>query len=577
MGSRRVNQWRFEEAESYLQRAADKLKAKYIQPKEGDLYYYTGLAEQGMGNDEEAYRNFFQATWYYAWYSPAYYQLALMESTKGNYAKALEFVENAYSTNTRDGRINVLYTALLRKQGKKDEALDLINRFIKFDPLNFAARYEKELLLGKTSLKNWQKNMQDIDNDYLELAVNYLNAGMNDEGIKLLSEIEKPENPLVFYYLSWFYDQAGQPDKAETMLKNASALSLDYCFPYRQETLKVLNHAIAKDPGNANAYYLTGNLLFDRRPEEAIEAWNKAVSIKNHFPMGWRNLAFGAFHHDHNAGKAISYIEKAISQESSHPIWYAELADYYDQSDKDFRDCLSLMEEHIDVVKRDISAPKELVRLYNLNGEYDKAIDLMKTHHFRTWEGGREIYYHYVDAHTLKALKLMEEKKYEDAIDELNTAMLYPENLEVGKPLNDDRNAMIYYFMGKVSEKMKNNNQARDCFEKSATAKNARNWDDLIFYQAKSLEELGNQEKAKKLYNQLISKGKQLLSKGAANSGVGVEASQEDNRTISEAYYLQALGSVGLGNKSEATALFRKALNAYRNNLWASRMMNYHD
>ena len=122
--------------------------------------------------------------------------------------------------------------------------------------------------------------------------------------------------------------------------------------------MKVLKHAIAKDPENANAYYLMGNLLFDRRPDEAMEDWNKAGRINDHFPMVWRNLAFGEFHYKHNTDKAISYIEKAISQESGHPIWYAELADYYDQSDKDFRECLGMMENHIDVVNQDITLPR---------------------------------------------------------------------------------------------------------------------------------------------------------------------------------------------------------------------------
>ena len=97
---------------------------------------------------------------------------------------------------------------------------------------------------------------------------------------------------------------------------------------------------------------------------------------------------------------------------------------------------------------------------------------------------------------------LMGEKKYQEALDELNTAMLYPENLEVGKPLNDDRNAMIWYFMGKAREAMKHKNQARADFEKSENAKNASGWDDLVYYQAKSLED---SEIRKKPTNYIIS------------------------------------------------------------------------
>ncbi len=93
----------------------------------------------------------------------------------------------------------------------------------------------------------------------------------------------------------------------------------------------------------------------------------------------------------------------------------------------------------------------------------------------------------------------MDEKKYADAAAELNAAMLYPENLEVGKPLNDDRNAMIYYDLGKVGEKMNHRKQAREYYEKSVNARNARDRDDLIYYQARSWEALGQPEKAKRI------------------------------------------------------------------------------
>ncbi|MDX1702590.1 MAG: DUF5107 domain-containing protein, partial [Melioribacteraceae bacterium] len=146
MGIRRIAQWKYREALEYLQNAAEKLNYLYYQPKEGELYYYMGLAYEGLGNNEEAYNHYFRATWYYKWYSPAYYKLALMESNKGNYAKALEFVKSAYSTNNYDGRINALYCAMLRKLELKGEAVELANKLLDYDPLNFTLRYEIALM-----------------------------------------------------------------------------------------------------------------------------------------------------------------------------------------------------------------------------------------------------------------------------------------------------------------------------------------------------------------------------------------------------------------------------------------------
>jgi predicted Zn-dependent protease len=569
MGIRRLNQWKYAEAEQYLQRAADKLQVKYFQPKEGELFYYMAMAQKGQGKSEDAYANFFQSSWYYEWFSPAYYQLARMESNRGDYGKALDFVGKAYSTNNYDGNITVLYSALLRKQGKKEEALALVGKLLEKDPLNFSAIYEKELLQGGASMAKWHGNMQDVDNNYIDIALIYMNAGLFDEAIRLLSSLQSPKNPLVYYYLAWLYESSDQPSKATDMLAAAGRLSLDYCFPFREESEKVLTFAVGKDPGNAAACYLLGNLLYDRRPDDASEAWRKAVEIKDDFPMVWRNLAFGAFHHKKDIKEAVGHIRKAIATDGNHPRWYAELANYYDVSSFDFKECLALMEKNIEMVRQDVTAPQSLVRLYNLNGEYDKAIELLKTHHFRTWEGGRDIYYHYVDAHTLKALELMD-SNLKAAIGELHAAMLYPENLEVGKPLNDERNAMMYYFLGQAYDKLGQKKKAREAYTKSTEAKNTQQWPDLAYYQAKSYEKLGQPEKATSLFEGLIATGKSILERGVAASGIGVEeAAAQQNKYRSDACYLQALGNKGLGKEDEANGLFRKAIDDYKNHLWA--------
>ena len=574
LGIRRVNQWRYEEAEKYLQKAADKLKVKYIQPKEGELFYYMALAQKGMGKNEEAYKNFFQATWYYEWFSSSYYQLALMESNRGNYAQALDFVKYAYSTNNNDAGITILYSALLRKQDKQKEAIELVNKLLEFDPLNFAAMYEKELLQGNSSMAKWHKNMQDIDNNYIDIALYYMNAGLFDDALKLLSSIENPQNPLAFYYLAWVYENSNQPAKAKDMLAAASKAPLDYCFPFREETQNVLKYAVEKDQSNAAAYYLLGNLLYDKRPDEAISDWEKAVQIRNDFPMVWRNLSFGAFHHQKDIDKSVDLIKKAINGDSNHPRWYAELENYYDASKSDFRECLAIMEKNVDILKKDVTAPQSLVKLYNLNGEYDKAIELLKNHHFRTWEGGREIHNYFIDSHTLKALELISGSQYQAAINELNTATLYPENLEVGKPLDDERDAMIYYFMGKAYDKMNQKKKAKEAYTKSVESKSPRRWADLAYYQAMSYAELGDKEKGNKILEDLISRGNSILERGVATSGIGVEESSSQSKSISDAYYIKALGSKGLGDETKAKELFQEALKAYKNNLWAKYYLN---
>ncbi|MBT2160874.1 DUF5107 domain-containing protein [Zobellia barbeyronii] len=574
LGMRKFNQTKYDEALKYLQTAADKLKVKYYQPKEGEIFYYLGLTHQALGHEEEAYSNLARSAWYYQWFSSGNFKLAQIESTKGNYQKALEYVQEAYTTNNRDGRIVVLNAALLRKLNRQSEAVTLLEQQIAYDPLDFSVLYEMELVKGNSSMETWRNNMQNPENNYLEIATNYMNAGITEDGIALLSDLKRVSSPLVHYYKAWFYTEAGDSRKAKEALAEAKNVSLDYAFPYRTETETVLNKALEIDANNATTFYLLGNLLYDKRPDDAIKYWEKAGAIDTSIPMVWRNLAFGAFYHQKNPSQAIDFMTKAISLDNSNPLWYSELSKYYDESDADFRKNLEILESNLDIVRQDVDAPKTYVELLNLAGDYDKAIAFLDKHHFRTWEGGRETYWHYVDAHTLKAKQLIAEKKPQDAIAHLERALQYPENLEVGKPTHDEKNAMIYYYMGEAYKQLGDSKNAKSSYQKSVAAQNGRGMNDLIFFQGKSLEKLGDSEKAKSMFQSLIAKGQSMRESGNGNTLVAVEeASATNNKFISNSYYLEALGNAGLGNTDESKKELQKALDVYKNNLWAKVMI----
>ncbi|MCB0666916.1 MAG: DUF5107 domain-containing protein [Saprospiraceae bacterium] len=570
LGLRRLRQWQYKEAESYLQKAADKLQVDYFQPREGELFYYLGLAQQALGEVEKSYQNFARSTWYHEWMGPGYFQLARIKSKKGDFRKALNYAAKAHSANNLDGNISILYSALLRRSGQNEKALEVINQLIDHDPINFSALFERELLKGRHSMEAWHRYMQDVDNNYLEIAGNYLNAGMLDEAEALFSNLGKTDNPIIDYYQVWLYNLRGNAEKTREHLMAAHRGSVDFCFPYRPETLGILEHIANLDPLDSKAYYLIGNLLYDRRPADAIKAWEKARELDTDFGMVWRNLAFGAFYHENDVKKAIDLMRKAVEIDANHPIWYAELENYFDQSDLDFSECLEILSANLDVVKKDITAPKSLVKLYNLNGDYDKAIDLLKTHHFRTWEGGRGIYFHYVDAYVLKAKDLISKGNSNEATGYLQKALEYPENLEVGKPLDDERNAMIYYYLGLAHENLRNGEKANGYFKTSVQARNAHSWPDLIYYQARSYEKLGEDIQAESLYNELIERGNKLLDRGISGPGIGVEEQTETgNKDLSTAYYLKALGALGLHEPDQAKMFFDKAITIYPNNLWA--------
>ncbi len=571
LGQRRLNQMKYAEALQYLQTAADKLKVKYYQPKEGELFYYRGLAHKALGNSKEAYKDLARATWYYQWQSSGNYQLAQIESLNGNTAKALEYIKEAHSTNTRDGRITVLYAALLRQNGNKEKAQVLLDELLTHDPLNFTALYEIQLLSGSSEMKSWQKNMQDVENNYLEIASLYLNSGLFEDGIKLLSELQQAKNPLVHYYIAYFYDQLGEQQKSKTHRDKAKRCSLNYAFPYRLETETVLQSAISKDPSNSQAHYLLGNLLYDNRPTDAMASWQKASTASNADAMVWRNLAFGSFYHHKDPKEAIARMTKAIQLNGTHPLWFAELSKYYDESEENFKDNLKILQENLSVVREDVAAPKTLVKLLNLNGDYDEAIAFLEKHHFRTWEGGRETYWHYVDAHVLKAKKLLKDKSFDQAISHLEKALEYPENLEVGKPTHDEKNALIYFMMGEAFSASGNSVQAKESFQKSVSSQNGRGMFDLIYYQAMSNKRLGNDALAKSMFNQLIERGKKQRDGDHTNTLVAVEeASTTNKKSISQSYLLEALGNLGLENNVQAQSLLKKALDIYPNNLWAS-------
>ncbi len=47
--------------------SVDRITANYTRPKDCQALYYLGLAQRALGKTDEAYENFYRATWDSAW------------------------------------------------------------------------------------------------------------------------------------------------------------------------------------------------------------------------------------------------------------------------------------------------------------------------------------------------------------------------------------------------------------------------------------------------------------------------------------------------------------------------------
>jgi tetratricopeptide (TPR) repeat protein len=475
-----------------------------------------------------------------------------------------------------------LKASLLRVTEDLETARKTANRILQIDPLNKYAVNELRILLdlsgehdgariNETLLKQL---LRDYPENYLELAVDYINSGLGQEATQLLQMAEVvgvaglSDYPTILYYLGYLHHLKGNSRAAEEYFRQGMALPVDFCFPFRLETLKVYKTALEYNPDDAKAYYYTGNLLFDKQPAAAIKAWETAVSIDPAMAIAHRNLGFGYDQFSGDIDKAILSYETALSHDKTQPKYYTELDRLYERRGDPFEKRLEwLTANHEYVAGRQDGLMQEIKVLVQTGG-YDKAIDFMNQTHFYRQEGSEQLHDLHVTAHILRAKESMARGSYDKAIEDMLTAYTYPENHMVGRDTAYDRNPQIYYYTGLAYELDGDRKVAKEYYEKSikATCLDPGNQ----YYKALSYQKLKEKKAATALLDQIISTGeKRIASSGEVDFFAKFGDDQTDDQRKADAYYLLGLGYLGKSDPARAKEYFEKSIGLDVGQLWA--------
>jgi tetratricopeptide (TPR) repeat protein len=581
----------FEDAEKHLQTAVDRISGNYTKPRDGEAYYYLGVCQRFQGNEKDAYINLNHATWSYAFHSAAYFQLAQIDCGRGKYDLALEHLERSLTTNLNNTKAHNLKSAVLRKLGNTSQALEVSTKTTAYDRLEFGSRFESYLALkdlGQTRdaekvLSELKNKLRGYEQSYLELSLEYANAGLYDEAIDILSnpgltgDNDVINFALTNYYLGYFWSKKREELKALDYYRSASGMSPDYCFPFRLEEIGMLKAVMQANPSDAKAPYYLGNLLYDFQPEDAIIMWERSREIDNSFALVHRNLGYAYTEVFNDLPRSIKSYERAISLNNKEQGWFYDLDIRYAALRADPEKRLKILYDNRTVIINDNvidGLSRKLLLLVQL-GYFDRALEIFNSRSFPQFEGIDRVYDSYLNVLLLRGHHQLKAGNYEEALKDGFSALQYPSNIIIDQAFRGGRTVEVFYFIGSVYEKMGNQNMAIEFWNEGINLPERRSrTPDNSFFRALCLQNVGKTEEAEILFEDLVAIGRSRIEAEQIDffEKFGERETQDDRRA--DGHYLMGLGYLGKGMQENAYQEFSEAVRLNINHIWAKEYLS---
>jgi len=524
MGRWYLKRGKFSMAEAYFRTAICTLTDRNQNPYIGEPYFNLGTGLFMQERYEEAYEAFYKSAWNSAWQDAAYLNLSRIATRRGDFEVALELINQSINRNYRSQTARHLKVILLRKLDKRDEALAVLEESLTFDKFSLGCLFEKHLILKDSS--NTEPSLEQLKtlsrgyvHNFIAYAFDYAHAGLYPEASALLSlgsTAGQETYPMVHYYLGYFALKSNDIPQALSFFRKAEKDKPDYCFPNRVEDVGVLECAMSHNAADAKAPYYLGNYWYAHRQyHDAIECWEKSLKANDQFPTVHRNLALAYHNKQGDFCKALQSLEKAFSLDTTDARVLMELDQLCKKLNQPHNTRLTLLETHLSQTEERDDLYLERVTLYNHLGNHQKARELIEARKFHPWEGGEgKVVGQYLICHLEIAKKLIEESRYDEALNFLTEAGHYPDNLGEGKLYGAQEND-IHYLTGCAYEGLRQVEHAHEFFKKATIGLTEPvqaiyyndQQPDKIFYQGLAWKKLGQVSKAEKIFNRLISFG----------------------------------------------------------------------
>jgi tetratricopeptide (TPR) repeat protein len=420
----------YQEAQEYARQA---LEINTYDPGANFIY---GMIQRKLGNLIRAEEAFSIAARSMEFRSGSYLQIAELKLLETDYKSVTEYAQKALDFNRFNIPARECLATAFRKMNKVSESVSVLNELLEIDPLDHYARFEIYLINPSDSNLNNYKSF--IRNElpyetYLELAVSYVNRGLNYEAEKVL--VNAPSYPVVYYWLAYL-NRGSSPEMSNAYLDKAVEISPFLVFPFRHETIPVLEWAMQQNDSWKTRYYLALIYWNLNRYEKVTELFEQCGDSPDwaSFYMA-RALLYQTI--DNKGSIPLDDLKKAVSLNPAEWRTWHYLNSYY-QSAGSFNEQLVNAHSAYTRFPANPVLGIEYTKALILSERFKECLKVLETINILPQEGAHEGHDIFELANLSMVILLIEQKKYNAALNYIENSKKWPENLGAGRPYEPD-------------------------------------------------------------------------------------------------------------------------------------------
>ncbi|MFS4416541.1 DUF5107 domain-containing protein [Maribacter sp. 2307ULW6-5] len=401
--------------------------------------YLAGISHRALGDHLNALESLGWAARDIGHRSLAYGEMAELYLKQGNHKKALEYGQRALDFNRYNKNALEVLLVARRKEGDARGFLAVLKTLKEFSPLNhFAAVEEQFMEKGVQGLGKWAYLKNELPGETaLTTAIRYHELGMETEAMQVLQKVPGTlKNEIWVAYLT----HRNHPGEAKAPLRSLSQGSVLFSFPYKRESLKVLQWANRTMDHWKFSYLLAQNYIALDRVKEGLDILDSLGERPN-------VASFYQFRAAMNREKGTSVREKDFLRalELAPADWKVHLdAIQFYLGNNAYEKALARSETAFGQFPKNDNIGLAHAKALLHNGYPKRTLQVLANVQILPFEHASESKQIYDEAHYALLLEALENNDHLAAKALIGDLGKWPENLGVGKPFDVDERLIHY-------------------------------------------------------------------------------------------------------------------------------------